>query len=94
MIVLAAACGHGKPTDTYAKGQHVQEACCEHLAAAGRDQCLADVPKPPSADVATSAPNQATYSCIVDHFQCDAGTGRPTQQSAQAQLECIQALPQ
>ncbi|HEY4243884.1 MAG TPA: hypothetical protein VGM88_28920 [Kofleriaceae bacterium] len=92
MLVLAAACGGGKHTDTYAKGQHVQEACCEHLAG-GRDQCLATVPKPPSTDVASSAPNQATYACIVDHFQCDAGTGHPTQASAQAQLECIQALP-
>jgi hypothetical protein len=42
--------------------------------------------------VARTSTNQATYACVVDHFVCDPSSGRPTQKSAQEQLECIQDL--
>ncbi|MFN0245616.1 MAG: hypothetical protein ACKV2T_01825 [Kofleriaceae bacterium] len=41
---------------------------------------------------AKTAVNQQTFACVVDHFTCDPSTGRPTQSSAQEQLECIQQL--
>jgi hypothetical protein len=90
-LAALVACGGSSHGDTYAKGEQVQQKCCEHLAA-GRDQCLAEIPRPPDRAVAQSSANQSTYACVVDHFACDASTGRPTRESAQAQLECIQDL--
>jgi len=93
-IALIAACGGGggKKTDTYARANDVQGACCEHLQGGGRDQCLKGVVRIDDTAIARHEINQATYSCVVDHFTCDPSTGHPTQQSAQAQLECIQDL--
>jgi hypothetical protein len=90
-----AACGSGsKQTDTYARATDVQGKCCENLAGAGRDSCLKSVVRIEDAAVASTSVNQQTYACVVDHFVCDPGTGKPTQPSAQAQLECIQDLQQ
>ena len=91
-LVLVAACGGGKHADTYARATDVQGDCCQHLAGAARDSCLSQVVRVDDPGVAKTSVNQATYACVVDHFQCDAATGHPTQTSAQAQLECIQDL--
>ena len=91
-LLTIAACGGGKKSDTYAKGTQVQETCCEHLSGDPRGACLQHIVRAPDATVASAAPNQATYACVVDHFACDASTGHATQDSAQAQLECIQDL--
>jgi hypothetical protein len=91
--VALAACGRGgHGGDTYAKGTHAEEACCEHLQGAGRDGCLQQIVRVDDGQVAGSSVNQSTYACVVDHFTCDPATGHATQASAQAQLECIQDL--
>jgi len=92
LAALLAACGGGKKTDTYARGTDVQGQCCEHLSGDARNQCLQGIVRIDDAAVAKTSTNQATYACVVNHFECDAGTGHPTQRSAQAQLECIQDL--
>ncbi|MCW5805427.1 MAG: hypothetical protein KIT31_23860 [Deltaproteobacteria bacterium] len=93
LLVLSAACGSGGRRDTYARAGDAQRTCCEHLAGDARSSCLADVVKVEDAAVATTRANQSTYACVVEHFQCDPNTGRPTQPSAQAQLDCIEDLP-
>ena len=92
LAVLLAACGGGgSHRDTYAKATDVQQSCCEHLSGPGRDQCLHNIVR--VEDFAQkSQQNQATYACVVDHFTCDAQTGHATQQSAQAQIDCVQDL--
>jgi hypothetical protein len=94
-LAAVAACGGGggKKTDTYAKASDVQGDCCQHLQGGARDQCLAGIVRVDDAEIARNETNQATYACVVQHFQCNPETGHPTQQSAQAQLECIQDLP-
>lgn len=95
LALALPACGGGdKHRDTYARATDVQGQCCEHLQGAGRDQCLQQVIRIDDPQVAQTSVNQATYACVVDHFTCDPATGRPTPPSAQAQLECIQDLPQ
>ena len=91
---LAGACGGRPHSDTYQHATAVEQQCCEHLAGAARDQCLASVVHVDDPAVATSSTNQQTFACVEDHFQCDASTGRATQQSAQAQLDCIADLDQ
>jgi hypothetical protein len=94
-FALAACGGNGSTrTDTYARGTDVQGKCCENLAGPSRDSCLQQVVRIDDAAVAGTSVNQQTFACVVDHFVCDPGTGKPTQQSAQAQLECIQDLQQ
>ncbi|MBE7454521.1 MAG: hypothetical protein HS111_38385 [Kofleriaceae bacterium] len=95
LALLAVACG-GKSKgrgDTYVAATSAQERCCEHLAGAGRDRCLAEIVRVQDEAVARSADNQATYACVQDHFVCNPATGTATQESAQAQLDCIQDLP-
>lgn len=95
MAVSLAACGGGgggSKGDTYTRATDVQGACCENLAGEGRTQCLQQVVRIDDAGVAKSSINQQTYACVVEHFTCDPASGKPTQQSAQAQLECIQEL--
>lgn len=95
VIFALAACGGAKRTDTYARGTDAQGQCCQGLAdGAARNACLTNVVRIEDAQVASTSINQATYSCVVEHFVCDPATGRPTQPSAQAQLECIQDLAQ
>ena len=91
-LLTIAACGGGTGSDTYAHGTQVQEACCEHLGNDARGACLQRIVRTPDTTIASAAPNQATYTCVVDHFACDASTGHATRDSAQAQLECIQDL--
>ena len=89
-LALAAACGGGgQRTDTYAKGTDAQAQCCENLSGEGRDRCLSEIVRV-EPDAATTSTNQATYACVVEHFVCDPRTGKPTQQSAQAQYDCIE----
>jgi hypothetical protein len=93
-VIALAACGGGgaKHTDdnAYARATSEQQACCEH-AGSNRDACLKDIVR--VEDFAQqSAANQATYTCVVDHFTCDPKTGHATQPSAQAQIDCIQDL--
>lgn len=89
---LAACGGGGSSRDTYTRATDVQGTCCEHLAGDGRTQCLQQVVRVEDQGVAKSSINQQTYACVVDHFTCDPASGKPTQQSAQEQLECIQDL--
>jgi hypothetical protein len=89
-IILVGACGGNKHSDTHARATNVQAACCEHLQSGERDRCLAEVPKVDDPQIAHHATSQRTFACVAEHFVCDPATGRPTQPSAQAQLECIQ----
>nr|HEX4318738.1 hypothetical protein [Kofleriaceae bacterium] len=90
-LALLAACGH-RHGDTYARGTHAEETCCEHLAGDARAACLQQVVRVDDRAVAASDTNQDTYSCVADHFACDASTGHATADSAQQQLVCIQKL--
>ncbi len=95
--VALAACGGGgggggSSGDTYTRATDVQGACCENLQGDSRTQCLQQVVRVDDAAVAKNSINQQTYACVVDHFTCDPASGRPTQASAQAQLECLQEL--
>ncbi len=95
LAVLAVGCGGGgsaKPKDTYARGTQVQEECCEHLQGADRDQCLQKIVRVGDPEVARSEVNQQQFACVVENFVCDPGSGHATQQSAQAQMDCIQDL--
>jgi hypothetical protein len=89
-IVLVGACGGNKHADMHARATNVQAACCEHLQAGERDRCLSEIPKIDDPQVARHTTSQRTFACVAEHFVCDPATGRPTQPSAQAQLECIQ----
>lgn len=97
LAVLAAGCGGGgggggKRKDTYAHGTQVQEECCEHLQGPDRDQCLQKIVRVGDPEVAKSDVNQQQFACVVEHFTCDPASGHATQQSAQAQMDCIQDL--
>lgn len=94
-LLLAACGGDGgkRRGDTYAAATSAQEQCCEHLVPGPREDCLRDIVRVQDEAVARSASNQDTYACVQEHFACDPGTGRATQPSAQAQLDCIQDLP-
>ena len=97
IALLAGACGGGGKTkrgDTYVAATSAQEQCCEHLAGGARDSCLQQIVRVPDEAVARSQQNQATYACVQEQFVCNPATGMPTQESAQAQLDCIQDLPQ
>jgi hypothetical protein len=92
LLLLACGGGGGKKKDTYARGTHVQEQCCEHLSGPARDQCLQKIVRVSEPDVASTSANQQQYACIVEHFVCDPAQGHATQASAQAQMDCIQDL--
>lgn len=91
-----AACGGGGGAkasgDTYTRATDEQSKCCEHVAGDARAQCLQQVIRVDDPAAAKTSINQQTYACVVDNFTCDPASGKPTQQSAQAQLECIQEL--
>jgi hypothetical protein len=86
------ACGGASKHDSYARGTNLEAQCCENLQGTARDTCLGELPKVADKAVQSDAANQATYRCVAEHFTCDRATGHATQQSAQAQLECIQQL--
>lgn len=94
LVLLFAACGGGggKKKDTYARGTHVQEECCEHLDGPARDECMQKIVRVSDPEVAKTSVNQQQYACVVDHFVCDPAKGHATQASAQAQMDCIQDL--
>jgi len=93
-LVACGGGGGGKASgsDTYTRATDVQGTCCEHLAGDARAQCLQQVIRVDDPAAAKTSINQQTYACVVDNFTCDPASGKPTQQSAQAQLECIQEL--
>jgi hypothetical protein len=92
LLLLACGGGGGKKKDTYARGTHVQEDCCENLEGPARDQCLQKIVRVTDPEVAKTSVNQEHYACVVDHFVCDPAKGHATQASAQAQMDCIQDL--
>ena len=89
-IAVIAACGGNKRVDTHARATDLQAECCQHLQAGERDRCLSELPRIHDPEVAQHSTSQRTFRCVSQHFVCNAATGRPTTQSAQAQLECIQ----
>jgi hypothetical protein len=92
-LTLGACGGHDTAKkDTYAKGTEVQEDCCEHLAGDARAQCLQGIIRVGEPDVAKSSVNQEQYACVAEHFTCDPAAGHATKASAQAQMDCLQAL--
>jgi hypothetical protein len=93
VVFTIAACGGSPRGDTYARATDAEQQCCEHLAGGTRDKCLADIVRVDDAKIRDHPANQSTYRCVTDNFTCDATTGHATQTSAQAQLECIQDLP-
>lgn len=93
MFCGLAACSGNKGTgDTYARGVHVQEECCENLHGPARDQCLQAVIRVDDPNAQRTATNQQTYACITEHFVCDPATGHETAASAQAQHDCTDDL--
>jgi hypothetical protein len=98
VLVLAlalAACGGGRGKgDPYKQATSEQEACCENLQGADRDQCMQQIVRVDDPNVASSSANQETYRCIERHFVCDPSTGHASQDSAQAQYDCIADLGQ
>ena len=94
IALVLLACGGPTRTDTYARGTDLQEACCESLAGAPRDTCLAAIVRIADPGAAATATNQQTYACVVDHFVCDPATGHETAASAQAQHDCTDELLQ
>jgi hypothetical protein len=91
-FTLLVACGGGRRGDTYARATHQQEECCEQLSGPTRDDCLRKLVRVGDPEVAKTSTNQDQYACVTEHFVCDPTTGHATQQSAQAQLDCIQDL--
>jgi hypothetical protein len=92
IVITLAACGGGHRGDTYARATAAQEQCCEHLSGATRDECLHRLVRVADPEVARTSTNQDQYACVTEHFVCDPTSGHATQQSAQAQLDCIQDL--
>ncbi len=92
IVITLAACGGGHRGDTYARATQAEEDCCESLTGATRDACLANVVRVADPEVQRAPANQDQYACVQEHFVCDPTTGHATQQSAQAQLDCIQDL--
>lgn len=96
LLASLAACGGGggggASKNTYTRATDLQGRCCENLNGDPRTQCLQQVIRVDDTGAASSAANQQTFACVVEHFTCDPATGRPTQASAQEQLECIQQL--
>jgi hypothetical protein len=92
IVISLAACGGGHRGDTYARATQAQEECCEHLSGATRDECLHKLVRVSDPEVARAPANQDQYACVTEHFVCDPTSGHATQQSAQAQLDCIQDL--
>jgi hypothetical protein len=92
IAITLAACGGGHRGDTYARATQEQEQCCEQLSGPTRDECLQKLVRVSDPEVARTQTNQDQYACVQEHFVCDPTSGHATQQSAQAQLDCIQDL--
>jgi hypothetical protein len=95
IALTIAACGaHHRDAAAYAQATSDEQTCCEHLSGSGRDSCLSAIVRVSDPTVQNTAANQRTYACMAENFSCDATTGHATQQSAQAQLDCIEDLHQ
>jgi hypothetical protein len=94
IALTLAACGGGKHTDSYAQATSKQQACCDNLTGADRDQCMSSLVTVDDPSIASSDTNQASYRCIEDHFVCDPQTGHASPESAQEQYDCIAELGQ
>lgn len=81
------------PPNYYRNTLTKQEACCGRLAdPTEKDRCVGEISRVESTAAETSPTNQETFGCIDRYFACDPTTGRATQESAQAQLDCINEL--
>jgi hypothetical protein len=93
VAAVAVACGGSPSKQSYKKAVSKQESCCGQLGdPAAREACLSGIVRVDDPAVQSSDANLATYACIERHFACDRTTGRATQPSAQAQLDCINDL--
>lgn len=91
-FVGAAGCG-GAAVNAYQSAMARQEQCCDRLAdPSSATACRDAIPRVDSPAAETSDVNQDTFGCVDRYFECDASTGRATQPSAQAQLDCITDL--
>ena len=90
--LAAIGCG-GAAQNAYRAAMAKQEQCCDRLAdSSAATACRDAIPRVDSPAAETSDVNQETFGCVERHFECDASTGRATQPSAQAQLDCITDL--
>lgn len=88
---LLAACA--ATPNYYRKSLSAQERCCQRLGdASASDACVAEIPRVDTRDAETTTTNQETFHCVDAHFVCDPTSGRATQASAQAQLDCLNEL--
>jgi hypothetical protein len=86
------ACG-GAATNYYQTAVTKQEDCCGRLVdPAAVTACREGIPRVDNPAAETSSVNQDTFRCVNEYFTCDPSTGRATQPSAQAQLDCITDL--
>ena len=97
---LALACGRSH-TNHYRAAVTAEEKCCGNLKDdAAQAACVKDIPRLDTTGVSdkdrehaeTSELNQQTFRCVDENFVCDAKTGRATPESAQEQLDCVNAL--
>lgn len=94
LVLAACGGGGGGHTDSYAQATSKQQACCENLTGADRDQCMSSLVTVDDPAIASTDANQASYRCVEDHFVCDPQTGHASPESAQAQYDCIAELGQ
>jgi hypothetical protein len=91
---LLFACG-GAQHNSYRVATSKQESCCRSLAdGAAEATCLQEIPHVDASDrgAETAQVNRETFACVENNFVCDPASGRATQASAQAQLDCITEL--
>ena len=91
-VLAGLACGAAS-ANYYQTAMAKQESCCDQLAdPAAATACREGIPRVDNPAAETSSVNQDTFQCVDRHFTCDPATGRATQPSAQAQLDCITDL--
>ena len=89
-VVSGAACATTS-TNLYRASLAAEEDCCAHLTDANAQAaCRSEIPRPKGNE--TAQLNQETFACVRGHFRCDPATGRPTRESAQQQLDCLNDL--
>ena len=91
LAAVALACG-GTP-NYYRKATSMREACCQALAdPTARQSCLDKIERIGDPKAEQSSVNQATFRCVAKRFVCDRSNGQATRDSAQEQLNCLNAL--
>lgn len=91
-VLAVAACG-AAASNYYQTAIAKQEDCCDRLGdPAAVTACRQGIPRVDNPAAESSSVNQDTFQCVDRYFTCDAATGRATQPSAQAQLDCITDL--